>query len=511
MKRNTPVTQKEYFLDPGATLLSTTDISSHITYANSAFIAASGYGEEQLMAQPHNIIRHPDMPPAAFADMWFTLQAGESWTGLVKNRRCNGDHYWVRANVTPVWQGDTLRGYISVRNVPSREEIKNSEQTYQKVNNGRLRGFRFYKGIVVRKGLLSGLSLCKRITLGQRIDVIFVVAGLMTLAAINVPGHSGIKSLIAVGCLFSLAQWLKHQVATPLKNVVSQMQNVVSGRKTAPQHLDRVDEIGMMMRLVNQSGLNVRSLVDDVSTQISGIRSISQTVADEGAHLQARTEETACHLQQTAAALDEIASAVSQTADTAVGATRLAENTRAQAMQSDQVMKITLDTMQSISKDNAEIVDIISVIDSIAFQTNILALNAAVEAARAGEAGRGFAVVAAEVRNLAQHSASAAKEITALIEKNVADVNAGTLRVKQTGTHISGMIHNVLQMATMIKDIDLATREQSQALSLMNDSVARIGLMTRNNSEMVSRVTAAADSLTQRSHRLQQAVQVFGG
>lgn len=511
MKRNTPVTQNEYFLDQGTTLMSTTDITSHITYANSAFILASGYGEEQLIAEPHNIIRHPDMPPAAFADMWFTLQAGESWTGLVKNRRHNGDHYWVRANVTPVWHGDRLRGYISVRNVPPREEITQAERLYQKVNSGTLRGFRFYKGIIIRRGVLSAFSLLKRITVKQRINIAFSAMTAISLAGIMLSGDLRVKSALVITGIVLLAFWLKRQIAVPLNNVVRQMQNVVSGRETASQHLDRVDEIGMMMRMVNQSGLNLRSLVDDVSTQISGIRSISQNVADEGANLQARTEETSGHLQQTAAALEEIASAVRQTADTAVEATKMAESTRHQAVQSDEVMKKTIATMQSISRDNAEIVDIIAVIDSIAFQTNILALNAAVEAARAGEAGRGFAVVAAEVRNLAQHSASAAKEIKALIEKNVADVSAGALRVKQTETHISGMIHNVLQMTAMIKEIDLATREQSQALSLMNESVARIGLMTSNNGEMVNRVTDAAAHLTQRSHRLQQAVQVFGG
>lgn len=124
MKNNTTVTQKEYLLNNKTTLLSTTDKDSHITYANSAFIDASGFNETQLMGKPHNIIRHPDMPSAAFADMWHTILQGDSWTGLVKNRRQNGDHYWVRANVTPVWQNEKLTGYISVRTVPSREKFR---------------------------------------------------------------------------------------------------------------------------------------------------------------------------------------------------------------------------------------------------------------------------------------------------------------------------------------------------------------------------------------------------
>jgi aerotaxis receptor len=182
--------------------------------------------------------------------------------------------------------------------------------------------------------------------------------------------------------------------------------------------------------------------------QIGGIGNISQQVAKEGAALQARSEETADDLQQTAAAVEEIASAVQQTAETAKEAIQMADRTSASAHSGEAMMKQTIGMMQSVSQDNSQIVDIIGVIDRIAFQTNILALNAAVEAARAGEAGRGFAVVAAEVRNLAQHSATAAKEIKTLIEKNVASVNNGVEMVEQTETHLTVMIGNVLQVTS---------------------------------------------------------------
>jgi len=266
-----------------------------------------------------------------------------------------------------------------------------------------------------------------------------------------------------------------------------------------------------MMRLVNQSGLNLNSLVDDVGAQISGIGTISQQVAKEGAALQTRSEETADFLQQTASAVEEIASAVKQTAETANEAIQMADRTRDSAHCGEAMMKETIGMMQSVSQDNGQIVDIISVIDRIAFQTNILALNAAVEAARAGEAGRGFAVVAAEVRNLAQHSATAAKEIKALIEKNVASVNAGVEKVEQTETQLTVMIDNVLRVSSLIKEIGHATQEQTQALTLINASISRIGAMTHNNTGMVDNVTHAANHLTQRTTRLQQAIAVFGG
>ena len=188
-----------------------------------------------------------------------------------------------------------------------------------------------------------------------------------------------------------------------------------------------------------------------------------------------------------------------QTAETAAEAMTRADETSRNAMNSGNIMKQTITMMQSVSRDNRQIVDIIGVIDSIAFQTNILALNAAVEAARAGEAGRGFAVVAAEVRNLAQHSASAAKEIKTLIEQNVANVSSGVKMVENTETHLTAMIDNVLQMSTMIKEMGTATQEQTQALSLINESVSRIGVMTHNNTGMVERVTDAAGDLSTRA------------
>ncbi|WP_312686386.1 PAS domain-containing methyl-accepting chemotaxis protein [Kosakonia sp.] len=511
MKCNTPVTQKEFLLNDGMTLLSTTNTHSHITYANTAFIDASGFAEDQLMGEAHNIIRHPDMPPAAFGDMWFTIQQGDSWTGMVKNRRQNGDHYWVRANVTPIYQQGQLTGYISVRNIPQRAEVDASEALYQRVNENKLNSHRFYKGLVVRRGFFSFLSLFQRINVSKRIQFGAVIAAALLVAMQFAPFNAAERAGGSVIILGLLSVFLQSQISRPLKIILSQMQKVVSGRKADYRHFNRVDEIGLLMRLVNQSGLNLSSLVDDVSAQINGIRTISGRISSEGDALRQRTEEMSADLHQTASAVEEIASAVRQTAETATEAMARADETSASAMDSGDVMKKTISMMQAVSADNSKIVDIIGVIDSIAFQTNILALNAAVEAARAGESGRGFAVVAAEVRNLAQHSASAAREIQSLIEHNVANVKNGVEMVATTETHLTAMIDSVITMSTMIKEIGTATHEQTQALELINQSVSRIGVMTHNNTGMVEHVTSAAEDLSERAARLHRAVHVFGG
>ncbi|TFQ07414.1 hypothetical protein ELV32_30985, partial [Escherichia coli] len=333
---------------------------------------------------------------------------------------------------------------------------------------------------------------------------------LLTLALVFSPLNPFIQAGGVAALFILLSVYLQSQVSQPVKLLLSQMKKVVSGRKPDPVHMDRVDDIGLLMRLVNQSGLNLNSLVDDVSTQVAGIRAINQRVSQETTALHTRSEEASAHLQQTAVAIEEISSAVQQTAESVYLTMNIAGNASNSATQSNETMQKTIDMMHTISADNNQIVDIIGVIDRIAFQTNILALNASVEAARAGDAGRGFSVVAAEVRNLALHSASAAKEIKTLIEKNAANVRTGVTMAEQTETQLGEMVTDVLKMSSMINEIGLATKEQTQALELINESVARIGTMTGNNTEMVNNVTGATSELTRRSSRLQQAIQVFG-
>jgi aerotaxis receptor len=155
MRDNQPVTQREFEFPDNATLMSTTDTQSHITYANDAFVAVSGYSRDELTGQPHNMVRHPDMPAEAFADMWATLKGGEPWTALVKNRRKNGDHYWVRANATPVMRGGRAVGYMSVRTKASREEIAAAQALHKDFRDGKAGARRFHKGLIVAAGPLG--------------------------------------------------------------------------------------------------------------------------------------------------------------------------------------------------------------------------------------------------------------------------------------------------------------------------------------------------------------------
>ncbi|MBH9576794.1 methyl-accepting chemotaxis protein [Inhella proteolytica] len=513
MRNNLPVSQREYEIDADMTLMSTTDTDSYITYANQAFINVSGFERDELMGQAHNLVRHPDMPTQAFADMWATLKAGESWTALVKNRRKNGDHYWVRANATPVRRDGRVIGYMSVRTKPSREEVQGAESLYRKFRDNQAGGLRFHKGLVVHTGAMAWLSLLQTLPTRWRLRGGLFVAWLAAAAlgaAMGLSGMAWLGFIASFGLALSLVgSWLNAQLTQPLQILLKQALAVAAGQPAENVHLNRVDEIGMILRAINQSGLNLRSLVDDVSDQVSGVHIASGEIAQGNNDLSTRTEKAAASLQQTAASMDQMTSSLNQNADTAREATNLVSTASQAATRGGTVMGDVIRTMQTISASSKRIADIIGVIDGIAFQTNILALNAAVEAARAGEQGRGFAVVAGEVRLLAQRSAEAAKEIKSLIGDSVGKVESGSELVDEAGRTMEDIVTQVRRVADLISEISNTTSEQSGGISMVNTAVGQLDQMTQQNAALVEQSSAAAESLRGRATRLAEAVGVF--
>ena len=188
MRQNLPVTQREFDFPADATLMSSTDTSSHITYANEAFIQVSGFERDEILGSPHNMVRHPDMPREAFADMWETLKSGQSWTALVKNRRKDGDHYWVRANATPVVRGGKMVGYMSVRTKPSPLEVQQAEALYRDFREGRAGGRAFHRGLVVHKGLMAWRSIGQTLPIRWRLALPLVLVALLALATAHNAG-----------------------------------------------------------------------------------------------------------------------------------------------------------------------------------------------------------------------------------------------------------------------------------------------------------------------------------
>ncbi len=513
MRNNLPVTQNDYEFSPDATLMSVTDTKGHIIYANSAFVEVSGYDRAELRGQPHNLVRHPDMPPEAFADLWRTLKSGRAWTSLIKNRRKNGDHYWVRANACPVMRDNEVVGYLSVRTRPSLAEVESAESLYAKFRLGTQGKVDFRWGVLVRTGWMGWLSRMKTMSVRARLAGGVFSCWALAVAIISTLQLSFTQTVTLCGAQTILAVlltiWLEKQINSPLKTVLKQAQHLAAGQPAEQFHMRRTDEIGFILRAINQAGLNLKALVDDVDEQVWGIEMASQAVARSNEHLNTRTGQTAANLEQTAASLQELASSVGNSAATANEATRLATSASLAATNGSKVMNQVASTMDTISASSNKIYDIIALIDSIAFQTNILALNAAVEAARAGPQGRGFAVVASEVRNLALRSTDAAKEIKTLIENSVAQINLGQSFVEQAANVMRDIVEQTQQVSIFIGDISHASDKQSNGIGEINTAVGELEQATQRNAAMVAESADTSDGLRNRAAHLGTAIAVF--
>jgi aerotaxis receptor len=513
VRDNQPVTQKEFHYSDDATLMSVTDTQSRISYANAAFIAVSGFDRDEVVGQPHNIVRHPDMPSEAFKDMWMTLKGGESWSALVKNRCKIGDHYWVRANATPVRRHGQLVGYMSVRTKPTRAEVEGAEALYRDLRENNPRGRALHKGLLVRTGALRWMSTLQTLSVRWRIRWGTMANVAIVLAACAAAGLGtqalAIVTAAAVPAALVANWWLESQIVSPLAVVLRVAQRAAEGNPERNVSLDRVDEIGLLLRAVNQSALNLRSLLDDVSEQAKGVHAGAVEIASGNNDLSVRTEQNASSLEETAASMEQLGATVRQNADSAEQANQLALNASAIAVKGGEVVSQVVDTMQGINESSRKIADIIGVIDSIAFQTNILALNAAVEAARAGEQGRGFAVVAAEVRNLAGRSAEAAKEIKSLIAASVERVEQGTVLVDQAGATMNEIVTSIRRVTEIAGEISIASAEQSAGVAQVGEAVSQMDQATQKNAALVEQSAAAAESLKQQAQLLLYAVAAF--
>jgi aerotaxis receptor len=518
MRSNGPVTQNEHLLNAGKTIVSTTDLQGNINYANPYFIEVSGFTEEELIGAPQNIVRHPDMPAAAFADLWATIRQGLPWTGMVKNRCKNGDYYWVLANVTPVIENGTPVGYMSVRTAPSRAQVAEAEQAYAEVRNGNPRGLRVSRGKVVGGGMLSTLVARARLSLVARL----ALAGALPAAALIacalglwLDAAGGTRTLLAsfaaATALAALYFWytLHNAIVGPLRTATAHARKMAGGDLTGVIDVTRNDEAGELLAALRQMGVNLRSIVADVRSNFDDMTTATDEIATGNMDLSGRTESQASSLQQTAASMEQLNSTVRQSAGNAADADRLAARATEVAGQGGDIVSQVVTTMDGISASSRKILDIIGLIDGIAFQTNILALNAAVEAARAGEQGRGFAVVASEVRALAQRSAGAAKEIKALIDNSIDKVNAGTELTGNAGRIMADVIASVDQVKQVMREISETTKEQSLGIDQVNQAVASIDDITQQNAALVEQAAAAAGSLAQQTRCVAQAIAVF--
>ncbi|WP_058049450.1 methyl-accepting chemotaxis protein [Janthinobacterium sp. Ant5-2-1] len=316
-------------------------------------------------------------------------------------------------------------------------------------------------------------------------------------------------AVLALGFGVVCAWLLTMGIVRPLRTAVDIARKVADGDLTAQIDASAKDETGQLLQALKDMNTSLLNIVSEVRTGTDSIATSSTQIAAGNQDLSSRTEEQAGSLEETASSMEELTSTVKQNADNARQANQLAASAAQVAVKGGEVVAQVVGTMESINASSNKIVDIISVIDGIAFQTNILALNAAVEAARAGEQGRGFAVVASEVRNLAQRSASAAKEIKTLIGASVEQVNAGSMLVAQAGSTMTDIVDSVQRVSDIITEITAASSEQSVGIDEINRAIGQMDAVTQQNAALVEESAAAAESMQHQAHNLAQVVSVF--
>jgi len=307
----------------------------------------------------------------------------------------------------------------------------------------------------------------------------------------------------------ALALWVARIVATPLQEAVALARDVAGGDLTRTIAVSSACETGQLMQALQDMTGNLQQLVSQVRSGTDTIATASSEIASGNQDLSARTEEQASSLEETASSMEELTSTVKQNADNARQANQLAQSASGIAVKGGDVVGQVVGTMASINESSRKIVDIIAVIDGIAFQTNILALNAAVEAARAGEQGRGFAVVASEVRNLAQRSAAAAKDIKQLIGDSVEKVETGSQLVDQAGQTMAEIVASITRVTDIMAEITSASVEQSHGIEQVNTAILQMDQVTQQNAALVEQAAAAAESMQDQAGKLSEVVSVF--
>ncbi len=484
MKENLPVNNTEKKFGNDTPLISTTDLKGQITFVNEAFLDISGFTLEELIGKPHNVVRHPDVPPAVFGDMWQKLKDGKPWIGIVKNRCKDGSFYWVNAYVTPIVESGKTVGYQSVRTVPSKGQVGRAINVYERLNKGRAR-----------------ISM-HDMSVQTRVIILLLIVGLIPAATNYVTGGDQLSTLISSALTLLFALGLSYSWLAPLRYLKMRAKKSIDSKVLEEMYANSVCEVGSIyletmldsarMRSANaRVNYSAKDLNKQGETTIGIARQANQAIEQQGVEI----ENVSVHIKELSFAIEDVAQNANKTSDETQFATDIAN-------QGQQVVGGTIEAINnlaadvdraaqqidSLSKATEEIATKTSVISEIADQTNLLALNAAIEAARAGDQGRGFAVVADEVRELAKRTQSSTREIDDTISElqreasqamNMMDTSKVAAqgcvdKAQDAGEALQNIMTSVGSISDMSAMIATASAEQSSASEELARNVASI-------------------------------------
>ena len=518
MRENLPVTGKEYPLNEGEDLISATDLKGRIRTANDAFVRVSGFDWEELEGSAHNIVRHPDMPEAAYADMWANLKADRAWMGIIKNRRKDGDHYWVDAFVSPAYEDGRKVGYESVRRVPSREHVQRAEKVYAAMKRGRRIRRHFWDSLQFRLLALWGGGF------------------LLTLGVLLAPWGALTQGLL-LALVFALGGVATAGFMQPLQHTMRKARGMFDNPVMETIYCGRRDGVATLQLTMRMCEARLHTVLDRIAEHAGAVGEGANSMAGAVEQTAGGVSRQKGEIDQVATAMNEMTSTIQEMAHNSAQAADSAHHAEQETRSGEQVVNATVEAINRMASevettaeklnrletDAAEIDNILGVIREIAEQTNLLALNAAIEAARAGEHGRGFAVVADEVRRLSQRTDESTVTIREMIESlqngsreavtamrsSQEQAAHGVEQARSAGESLGRIRDAVARISEMNTQIATAVEEQSSVAEEINRNVTSIHDVAAETGTVAAHASEASANMKRLAEELQSLIHRF--